>query len=85
MATKIEQLAPELEKIISTSEPIRSLADGARDPNYDGITEIHWADFDAAVRSMGSREMTVEQAADAAQFAAPRSVELVLVSEYELT
>jgi len=61
------------------------LADGTRDPIYDGITEIHWADFDAAVRSMGSREMTVEQAADAAQFAAPRSVELVLVSEYELT
>ena len=28
MATKIEQFAPELEKIISTSEPIRALADG---------------------------------------------------------
>ena len=28
MATKIEQFAPELEKIISTSEPIQALADG---------------------------------------------------------
>jgi gluconolactonase len=28
MATKIEQLAPELEKIIATSEPIQALADG---------------------------------------------------------
>jgi gluconolactonase len=28
MATKIDQFAPELEKIISTSEPIRALADG---------------------------------------------------------
>jgi gluconolactonase len=28
MTAKIEQLAPELEKIIATSEPIRSLADG---------------------------------------------------------
>jgi uncharacterized protein (TIGR02118 family) len=61
------------------------LADSAGDPIYDGITEIHWADFDAAMRSMGSREMTVEQAADAAQFAAPRSVELVLLAERELT
>src|SRR6266436_1211716 len=28
MATKIEQFAPELEKIVATSEPIRALADG---------------------------------------------------------
>src|SRR5207253_7177670 len=28
MATKIEQFAPELEKIVATSEPIQSLADG---------------------------------------------------------
>ncbi len=57
------------------------IADGAA---YDGITEIHWPDFAAALRGMNSREMTVEQAGDAANFAAPGSVELMFVSEREL-
>ena len=39
---------------------------------YDGITEIHWADYAAAERSMKSPQMTVEQAGDAANFVAPR-------------
>jgi uncharacterized protein (TIGR02118 family) len=54
-------------------------------PRYDGITEIHWADFAAAQRSMRSREMTVEQAGDAANFAAPGSVELILLMARDLT
>jgi uncharacterized protein (TIGR02118 family) len=57
------------------------IVDGAA---YDGITEIHWPDFAAALRGMNSREMTVEQAGDAANFAAPGSVELMFVSEREL-
>jgi hypothetical protein len=48
------------------------VVDGAA---YDGITEIHWPDFAAAMRGMNSREMTVEQTGDAANFAAPGSVE----------
>lgn len=48
---------------------------------YDAITELHWRDYAAALRSMGSREMTVEQARDAANFAAPGSVEILLVAE----
>jgi len=57
------------------------VVDGAA---YDGITEIHWPDFAAAMRGMNSREMTVEQTGDAANFAAPGSVELMFVSEREL-
>jgi uncharacterized protein (TIGR02118 family) len=60
------------------------IADDATEPQFDGITEIHWLDFAAANRSMRSREMTVEQAGDAAHFAAPGSVQLVLLSQLEL-
>jgi len=51
---------------------------------YDGITEIHWADYAAAERSMKSPQMTVEQAGDASNFVAPGSVEVVLLSEHAL-
>lgn len=60
------------------------IADDGIEPQFDGITEIHWLDFAAASRSMRSREMTVEQAGDAANFAAPGSVQLVLLSQAEL-
>ncbi len=76
-------------KVLRTPEILRYVQshviadDASASPAYDGITEIHWTDFAAAQRSMRSREMTVEQARDAANFVAPRSVELVLLSEHE--
>src|SRR5215472_18149155 len=42
MTTKIEQLAPELEKIISTSEPIRALADGFGGPQGPTEGPLWW-------------------------------------------
>src|SRR5207247_11425712 len=42
MATKIEQFAPELEKIISTSEPIRALADGFGGPQGPAEGPLWW-------------------------------------------
>lgn len=51
---------------------------------YDGITEIYWLDYASAVRSMKSPQMTVEQAQDASNFVAPKSVEVMLLSEEAL-
>ncbi len=51
---------------------------------YDGITEIYWLDYASAVRSMKSSQMSVEQAQDAPNFVAPRSVEVMLLSEEAL-
>ena len=42
MTTKIEQFAPELEKIISTSEPIRALADGFGGPQGPAEGPLWW-------------------------------------------
>src|SRR2546426_10489560 len=39
---RIEQLAPELEKIISTSEPIRDLADGFGGPHGPAEGPLWW-------------------------------------------
>src|SRR5206468_3235040 len=42
MATKIEQFAPELEKIIATSEPIHALADGFGGPQGPAEGPLWW-------------------------------------------
>src|SRR5262249_28782707 len=42
MTTKIEQLAPELEKIISATEPIRALADGFGGPQGPAEGPLWW-------------------------------------------
>src|SRR5262245_43487319 len=42
MTTKIEQFAPELEKIISTSEPIHALADGFGGPQGPAEGPLWW-------------------------------------------
>ncbi|MFB3104915.1 MAG: EthD domain-containing protein, partial [Pseudomonadales bacterium] len=51
------------------------------EPAYDGITELYWSSYAAAVRSMASDEMIVEQASDASNFVASDSVEVVLMHE----
>lgn len=50
-------------------------------PAYDGVTEIYWPSFPRMVASMGSPSMTVEQSSDARNFAAPGSVDLLVVAE----
>ena len=42
MATTIEQFAPELEKIVATSEPIRALADGFGGPQGPAEGPLWW-------------------------------------------
>lgn len=52
-----------------------------QEPDYDGITEMHWRDTDAANRSVASRQMVEDQGADAANFVDLESVELLLVQQ----
>ena len=73
---------PELLRYVQSHMLPQSYRDAS--PAYDGITELYWRDYAAAVRSMSSPEMTVEQSRDAANFAAPGSVEVLLVSEEEV-
>ena len=72
---------PEILRYVQSHMPPSAYADG--EPVYDGITEIHWPDHAATVRSMGSPEMTVEQSTDARNFAEPGSVTLVLMREVD--
>jgi uncharacterized protein (TIGR02118 family) len=53
-------------------------------PAYDGVTELHWRDLDAARRSMASDEMTVEQASDAPNFADGESLVVFLAEEEQV-
>ena len=50
-------------------------------PVFDGITEIFWRDADAAMRGIGSRQMTEDQANDASRFVDRASVALYLAEE----
>lgn len=50
-------------------------------PDYDGVTELHWPDADAARAAMNSRQMREDQASDARDFAEPGTVRLLLAEE----
>ncbi len=50
-------------------------------PPYDGITELHWPNVEAARAAMASRQMTEDQSSDAKNFAEPGSVVLFLAEE----
>ncbi|MEM9624106.1 MAG: EthD domain-containing protein, partial [Pseudomonadota bacterium] len=50
-------------------------------PPYDGITELHWPDVDAARAAMASRQMREDQSNDAKNFADSDSVVLFLAEE----
>lgn len=45
-------------------------ANGAQ-PDYDGVTELHWHDFARADSAMASEQMRVDQATDAKRFTDP--------------
>lgn len=45
-------------------------ADNAQ-PDYDGVTELHWVDLASAQAAMASEQMRVDQSNDAKNFAAP--------------
>lgn len=60
--------------------PLPACYDGAQ-PDYDGVTELHWPDADAARAAMNSRQMREDQASDAEAFAEPGSVRLLLAEE----
>jgi len=70
---------PELERYVQC-HVLPECYEGER-PAYDGVTELHWRDFDAARRSMASEEMTVEQASDAPNFADGESLVVFLAEE----
>ncbi len=70
---------PEVQRYVQCHVIPESYDDG--EPAYDGIAELHWSGYAAAVRSMASDEMTVEQASDASNFVASDSVEVVLMHE----
>ncbi len=40
-------------------------------PDYDGVTELHWHDFASADSAMASEQMRVDQATDAKRFTDP--------------
>lgn len=50
-------------------------------PDYDGVTELHYRDRDAAIRATFSRQMREDQGSDAVNFVDLASVELFLVKE----
>ena len=50
-------------------------------PRYDGITELHFRNRDAAVRATVSRQMREDQGGDAPNFVDMDSIELFLVEE----
>jgi uncharacterized protein (TIGR02118 family) len=50
-------------------------------PVYHALTEIYWPDAEAARRAMRSRQMREDQAGDAANFADPDGVVLLLATE----
>ncbi|MEM1437300.1 MAG: EthD domain-containing protein [Pseudomonadota bacterium] len=54
---------------------------GTERPAYDGITELHWPDVEAARRSMASRQMQEDQAGDAVNFVDLENVLLFLAEE----
>jgi uncharacterized protein (TIGR02118 family) len=64
---------------IQVHPPEESYNDGA--PHYDGITELHWPDADAANQAMVSRQMSEDQGGDAPNFVDLDSIELFLVNE----
>lgn len=45
-------------------------ANGAQ-PDYDGVTELHWHDYASADGAMASEQMRVDQATDAKRFTDP--------------
>ena len=53
--------------------------DGA--PGFDGVTELHWPNFDAAEAAMASRQMREDQSQDAQNFADPDTVQLFMAAE----
>lgn len=70
---------PEMQRYVQCHVLAESYANG--EPAYDGITEIYWPGYEAAVRSMASPEMTQAQASDASNFVASDSIEVVLMHE----
>ncbi len=60
--------------------PLLRSYDGG-EPVYDGVTELHWPDVDAARAAMRSRQMRIDQARDAERFVEPGSVLIFLARE----
>jgi len=50
-------------------------------PPFDGVTELHWRSVESAAAAMRSRQMTQDQAEDAASFVDTGSVVLFLAEE----
>lgn len=65
--------------------PLPQCYESAAEPVFDGVTELHWPDVDAARRAMASRQMREDQAQDAQRFADPDSVLLFLAEEEVVT
>lgn len=62
--------------------PLPQCYDGAqRAPDFDGVTELHWPDFQQAQAAMQSEQMRIDQGNDAKHFAAPGSVALFFARE----
>ncbi len=65
--------------------PLSECYESEAAPAFDGVTELHWGDVDAARRAMASRQMREDQAQDAEHFAEPGSVLLFLAEEEVVT
>ncbi len=60
--------------------PLPACYEGAR-PQFDGVTELHWPDYDSAVAAMRSEQMQQDQANDARNFVENDSVVLFFGAE----
>ncbi|MFK7914533.1 MAG: EthD domain-containing protein [Pseudomonadales bacterium] len=51
--------------------PLPACYENGAQPDYDGVTELHWRDFASADAAMASEQMRVDQATDAKRFTDP--------------